>query len=223
LEAFRRYIRLTESRLDARLRGPEDFLWAETPELRANLRHSGVLCQPRNQKGDTKIPHGLIHDWVGAAFVRSVPLVRVLALVQDYDHHQNIYRHEVIASRILARDGNDFQVYLRLLKRKVITVVLDTEHQVQYRQIGERAWISRSRSTRVTETGKDHGFLWALNSYWTFRERDGGVYVECEAISLSRGVPAALAWLIDPIVRDLPREALASTLQSTRDALLKPN
>jgi hypothetical protein len=68
--------------------------------------------------------------------------------------------------------------------------------------------------------GHDHGFLWRLNSYWRFEQRDGGVYVECEAISLTRSVPAGLGWLINPIVRTLPRESLASTLRSLRAAVL---
>ena len=62
--------------------------------------------------------------------------------------------------------------------------------------------------------------MWRLNSYWLLRERDGGVYLECEAVSLSRGVPAALAWLIDPIIRSLPKDALANTLRATREHVL---
>ena len=69
--------------------------------------------------------------------------------------------------------------------------------------------------------GRDRGFLWRLNSYWAFNERDGGVYVECEAISLSRSIPSALAWLLDPMVRNLPKEFLGDTLTATRARLMK--
>jgi hypothetical protein len=62
--------------------------------------------------------------------------------------------------------------------------------------------------------------MWRLNSYWRFEERDGGVYIECEAISLSRGVPMLLSGLMAPIVRQLPRESLEKTLTATRRALL---
>ena len=68
------------------------------------------------------------------------------------------------------------------------------------------------------EPGVDHGFLWRLNSYWRFEERDGGVYVECEAISLTRNVPIGLGWIVNPIVRTLPKESLESTLRNTRRA-----
>jgi hypothetical protein len=45
------------------------------------------------------------------------------------------------------------------------------------------------------------------------------VYLECQAISLSRDVPVGLGWLINPIVRSLPRESLTNTLRETRQAL----
>jgi hypothetical protein len=72
---------------------------------------------------------------------------------------------------------------------------------------------------RELPPGQDHGFLWRLNSYWRFEERDGGVYVECEAISLTRNVPLGLGWLVNPIIRSLPRESLANTLWATREAV----
>ena len=124
---------------------------------------------------------------------------------------------------------------LRLLKRKVLTVVLNTGHEVHYRQLGPLRWRSVAYGTRIAEVrdpgkpqeqelppGTGHGFLWRLNSYWTFQERDGGTYVECEAISLSRDVPKSLAWLIEPIVRKLPRESLENTLRATRRAFEQP-
>jgi hypothetical protein len=74
---------------------------------------------------------------------------------------------------------------------------------------------------RVLPPGHDSGFLWKLYSYWRFQERDGGVYVECEAISLTRAVPAGLGWVIQPIITSLPRESLANTLRETRAALQK--
>lgn len=227
VQAFDRYVRLTESLLDARLQGRDEFLWPRTPKILGEIRQGHISCAPRNRRGEVKVASGLVHDWVGAVFIPGVTLRDVLKVVQDYDNHKRIYRQDVMDSRILERTGNDFRVYLRVLKRKVITVVLDTEHEVHYRPMGAQRCHSRSRSTRIVETAasggtrsrKDHGFLWRLNSYWNFLEKDGGVYVECEAISLSRGVPGSLAFLLDPIVRTLPREALTNTLQATRAAL----
>jgi hypothetical protein len=132
----------------------------------------------------------------------------------------------------VGRKGEEFQVYLRLVKKKVLTVVLDTYHEVHYFQVDATRWYSRSTSTRISEVenagkadervlppGEGHGFLWRLNSYWRFQERDGGVYVECEAISLTRAIPVGLGWMIQPIIRSLPRDSLIHTLEATRSAL----
>ena len=67
--------------------------------------------------------------------------------------------------------------------------------------------------------GKDHGYLWRLYTYWRFEEKDGGVYVESEAVSLTRDVPAGLGWLIGPFVTSIPRESLQMTLENTRSAI----
>ncbi|MCX6619951.1 MAG: hypothetical protein NTY38_02505 [Acidobacteria bacterium] len=223
LQAFDRYIRLTEARLGA---------WATAPERRGRLKEGAILCQPRNHTGELRVSRGLIHDWVGAVFIPNVRLGDALALVRDYNRHAATYRPEVISSRILQHSGDDFVVAMRLLKRKGITVVLDTEHQIHYQRLSEQLWQSRSRAVRIAEVqnpgsprerslppGRDHGFLWRLHSYWRFQEADGGVYVECQAVSLSRAVPPALGWLLDPIVRKLPRESLVNTLRATRAAL----
>src|SRR5205807_8610257 len=92
---------------------------------------------------------------------------------------------------------------------------------------------SRSVSTRIAEVvdpgqpgerekpvGHDGGFLWRLNSYWRFVERDGGVFVECESISLTRDIPTGLGWMIGPFVTSIPKESLEHTLGSTRSAAL---
>ena len=74
---------------------------------------------------------------------------------------------------------------------------------------------------RELPPGTGDGYLWRLYSYWRYEERDGGTWVECQAISLTRDVPTGLGWLIDPIIRTLPRESLANTLRETRAGLVK--
>ena len=74
---------------------------------------------------------------------------------------------------------------------------------------------------REKPPGTGEGFLWRLNSYWLFEERDGGTFVECQAISLTRDVPTGLGWIIEPIIRNLPKESLENTLRATRAALTK--
>jgi hypothetical protein len=138
----------------------------------------------------------------------------------------------VIASKLIRRQGNDFQIYLRLLKKKIMTVVLDTDHDVQYRAVGQGRWICRSHTTRIAEVeaagtpqervrppDTGYGFLWRLNSYWRFQECEDGARVECRALSLTRDVPFGLGWVIEPIIQKLPKESLINTLRATRQAL----
>ena len=69
--------------------------------------------------------------------------------------------------------------------------------------------------------GNDSGFLWRLNSYWRFQEENGGVFVECESISLSRAIPFGLGWLLKGIIESVPQESLESTLTSIREGVTK--
>jgi len=152
-------------------------------------------------------------------------------LILYLDRDKVTFKPEVVDAKILSRKGDDFKVYMRLLKKKVLTIVLNTQHDVHYIRIGDTRYYSRSHTTRIAEVenpggrgererppGNDHGFLWRLDSYWRFEQRDGGTYVECEAISLSRGVPLGLGWAINPMVRALPRDSLTNTMRCTRDA-----
>lgn len=232
VEAFTGYMRSAEARFDKEIHSGR-FLWVDgSPSRRQEVKQGQVLAEPCVGKGDIQISGGLIHHWVGAVFLPGVTLGRTLALVEDYDHHKFTYKPEVVDSKLLSRKDDDYRVYLRLRKRQILTVVLNSEYQVHYARVDDARQYSKSFSTRIAElenpgerserelpVGNDHGFLWRLNSFWRFQEQDGGVYLECEAISLTRDVPRELGWLINPIIRSLPRESLANTLRETRQAL----
>ena len=115
-----------------------------------------------------------------------------------------------------------------------MTTVFNTEYDVRYSLLDPTHADSRSYSTRIAELenpgqpgerekppGEDHGFLWRLYSYWHFQQADGGTYIQCEAISLTRDVPTGLGWMIQPFIEKIPVESLRFTLTSTRDALLQ--
>lgn len=231
--AFDRYIESAEQRLDRQAHS-ERFLWIDSnPAHKTRVAQGEAVSEPYSGNGDIDVPDGLIHDWVGAVFIPHASIERVIASAQDYNSHTAFYSPELQASKIVRKDGKTFDVYMRLLKKRVITVVLDTDHHVTYFPLEDARWYSVSHSTRIAEVsnpgdaaetemtpGHDHGFLWRLNSYWHFEQRDGGVYVECEAISLSRSVPVGFGWLVNPIVRALPRESLANTLRAMRASVL---
>jgi hypothetical protein len=243
LEAFERYVQLTQARISKQLARPHEFLYVdglvepERSQALATLRRGQVyIVRLRTRDASGRVleaPGGIIHHWLGAIFIPGVTLQQTLALVQDYDHHQDIYKPEVVRSKLLSRNGNEFKIYYRLRKKKVITVTLNTYHDVRYFPVDATHCYSRSYSTRIAEVadadtpqehekpvGHDGGFLWRLDSYWRFQEKDGGVYVECESISLTRDIPTGLGWLVKPFVTSIPKESLRMTMESTRAALL---
>jgi hypothetical protein len=229
--AFDLHVRATEQRLaDAK-----SFLWADESKDRLRRVKAGeIVVESATGTTVDAVPNGMMHDWVGSVFIPNVTLEQTLARVKDYAHHKDYYKPEVTESRVISHNGNDYLLYIRLLKKKVLTIVFNTEHAVRYTQVGEYKVSSVSRTTKVAEVdqpgkpgeremaqGTGRGFLWKLNSYWRFEERDGGTYVECEAVSLTRDVPAGLGWLLDPVVRTLPKESLELALKNTRAAMGK--
>jgi len=233
VQAFEKYVADAETIMAQSLQPSGPFLWCDSDATKnEEVRQGKIVTQFWSERGPVKVPHGLIHDWIGAAFVPGATVQELLALIQNYDNHKNIYKPEVIDSKLVARRDNDFQIFLRLLKKKIITVVLDTDHDVHYRSLSKSRWECRSYTTRIAEvddpdTPKEkvqppdtgYGFMWRLYSYWRFQERDGGVYMECRAISLTRDIPFGLGWAIEPIIQELPKESLTNTLEATRRAL----
>lgn len=223
--AFDRYVALVEARIQAEQRSTGSFLrihalgGAERQQAETRLRRGEVLIEKLAQTPE-EVPGGLVHDWVGTALLPGVTIPQVLALVQDYDHLARHYQPEVQGSRLIARAGDDFRVFMRLRKHKVVTVVLDTEYDVHYGRLDAEHWFSVSHSTRIDEAnGGDHGFLWRLYSYWRFVDVGGGVMVQCEAVSLTRDIPTGLGWLVGPFVTNIPRESLTFTMEATRKAV----
>jgi hypothetical protein len=234
--AFDRYVRATESQMV-----PQPFLRidalsdVERRKKLADVQRGELYVERLTTRESGKsidVPDGLIHHWLGTAFVPDASLVQAVALLQDYDRHAEVYRPAIARSKLVSREGDVFRVDLRFFMKKVITVVVDTENEARFeRPAADRAQ-SRIYSLRIAEVadpdtpqerqrpvGHDGGFLWRLYTYWRFLERDGGVYVQCEAISLTRGIPFALRWLIGPFVNSIPRESLAFTLETTRKTL----
>lgn len=239
--AFDRYVRLTEARMEAELAGERRFLFIDaledsTRRLRlAELRKGGLVIdrlETRDGTNEVDIPDGLVHHWIGLVFVPGVTVSQAVELLQAYDRHAEIYQPAVERSETLERSGNTFRVFLRLYMKKVIAVTLNTEHEARFERPSPLRAHSRIVSTRIAEVdepgtpderekpvGNDSGFLWRLISYWRFLERDGGVYVQCESISLTRDIPTGFGWLVGPFVTSIPRESLTFTLETTRKTL----
>ena len=233
LKAFDAYIHNAEMGMEQSAHASGSFLWSrQAPERAEAVDQGQVVAQFWSGEGPARVPNGLIHDWIAAAFIPRADIPELLAVMQEYDRHKNTYKPEVIDSKLISRDGNDFHIYLRLLKKKLITVVLDTDHEVHYRAVDKTRWECRSYTTRIAEVENagtpdervldpdtGYGFLWRLYSYWRLEECNGGIIIECRAISLTRDVPFGLGWAIEPIIEKLPKESLIKTLEDTRQAM----
>jgi len=153
-------------------------------------------------------------------------------MLEDYNKHSVYYAPDVARSRIESRAGDHFRVFLRFRRHKVITVVLNTEHDIDYFHDGPGRVHSRSSAVRIAEVenagksderektpGEDGGFLWRMETWWRMEERYGGVYVQSEVESLTRDIPVVLSWMIKPFVTSIPKETLTATLEATRKAI----
>lgn len=240
IQAFDHYVQVTEQRMNKEIQsGP--FFWIDSlPEEQrkaayAEVKRGDIVTEHLETKEDGKIltaPNALIHHWVGTAFIPGVTLQQTIALLHDFNDHSRYYQPEVVRSKLLERSGDDFKIFYRLRKKKIVTVVLDTTYDSQYYQLDPQRAYSKSYSTRIAEienpgtpneherpVGNDNGYMWRLDSYWRYWERDGGVYVQLEAISLTRDIPQGVGWLIRPFIESVPRESLMFTLTRTREAL----
>jgi hypothetical protein len=242
-QGFDQSVRLTELRMQAELAPGGAFLWAdglpepERSEAYARLQHGEVISarlQTPDPSGHSSTPGALIHHWVGTVFIPGASLAQVLAVVQDYDRHSEYYKPEVVQSKKVEQSGDDYKVHYRLRKKKVITIILDADYQVHRHFIDATHAYSNSYSTRIAQVenagepdehelppGKDGGYMWRLNSYWRYFDSGSGVYVQCEAVSLTRDIPTGLNWLVGPFIQSVPKESLEFTLQSTRSAVLR--
>lgn len=192
--------------------------WSAANQFDAYVKRAEA--QPVLADGSTvEVEGGLIHDWSAEAFVKGRTPEQVIAVLQSYDRYHEIYP-EVTTSRLLSKDGNRYRAALQLKRKKILTVILNTESDIEYRKLGDGQWRVASRSTKVEEAdGKDNGFLWRLNAYWSITAERGGTRLQCRSISLSRDVPLGLGWAVKPLLREMPQESLAGMLAATVKAL----
>ena len=237
-QAFDRYVEVTEARIEQELLQAGRGLWvdrlsqAQRADAEQQLRAGEVLVARLESRAGGKpldIPDGKVHHWIGTVFIPGATLARTIQMVQDYDQYPRIYQPAIRRSTTVARDGPRFKVSMQMFMKKVISVVLNADFDVVYRSLGPTRMYVPSVATRIAEVenpdtpqarekpvGQDNGFLWRFNNYCLFEERDGGTYMQCESVSLSRAIPIGLGWLIGPFVTSIPRESLTFTLSSAR-------
>ena len=234
VRAWEHYVAKADARMHARLQSGEPFLWTdEAPGRRERIRRGEILVSPVGANGVQRVPEGLIHHWVGALFLPHATLAGVLSVAHDYDRYKSYYGPKVLDSRLLAC-GAGHQQYSMLWMNNVLFVnaALQSRYDARDFAVDERRWYTIAhvtsaqeiedyglKSERVLPAGEGKGFIWKLQSIARYEERDGGVYLEFEALGLTRDIPAALRWFAGPLVARLSSSTLAASLRQTRDAV----
>ena len=228
------YICAANSRMQERLQVDSRFLWIDEAAHRSQrVRGGEIVVAPVREHNPRHVPDGLIHDWIGAAFIPNVRIEDVIAVIRDYNHYKEYYRPSVIQSKLIHHDHSEDRFSMLLMNKSLLLkTTLDSDYQSSYFQVDSQRWYSISRTTRIQEVDgfgepgehelppdEGSGYIWRLCSIARFEERDGGVYVETEAIALSRDIPLAVRWMLDPIVRRVSYTSLQTVLQRTKDAV----
>ncbi|HTM13245.1 MAG TPA: hypothetical protein VL127_10040 [Bryobacteraceae bacterium] len=237
--AYKIYVAELEARLARQHARPETYLAVVSADdggpnrFERSLMSGDIQLEPLNG-GTWQVPGALLHHWRGAAFVPNATPSEMLAVLRDFNQFPRHYAPQVVSARALTDDGQTATLAVRFKEQRVVTIVLDGEYKVESRLSGNDRGYSFSRSLHFWQVdspgtaqerrrpeGQDDGFLWGLNSYWSFTRVRGGLQMECEAVSLTRDVPVGLGWLVTPVIAELPREELAFTLRATRKALIE--
>jgi hypothetical protein len=205
----------------------------ELPERNRQVRAGKILVSPAGPHIPKPVASGLIHDWIGASFIPGAKIEDVFSVVRDYDRYKKFYPPSVTDSKSLIADGPTNKFTLLLVNKEAVAkTALESEYEACYLQSSEKRWYGIAYSTRVqeirnyghpTETklppDEGTGYIWRIYSVARFEERDGGVYMELEAMALSRDIPAAIRWMADPIVRRVSKNALITSLRQTSEAV----
>ena len=233
LKAYEKFVLEFEKGIHAMISGGKPFLWIESQasDKQDRVRRGEILIFKGHQNVD--IPRGMIHVWGVSFFVAGATADDAAKLLLDYGRHKDLYP-SVIDSKLMGKEGDSIRGNLKFEYKKVLTVVLNTDHQAELTRLDEGRTFICVRSTRIAEVadsgkpeehelpvGKDSGFMWRLQTYWFLEPQPDGVSIECRSLTLTRSIPTGLGWLIKPFVESIPRDSLIELAEGTQKALRK--
>lgn len=234
VQAWQLYVQSAIARMQERLRSESHFLRVdEDQNWIRRIRNGEILVLPGGSQSLHRVPSGIVHDWLGAAFIGHATIDDVLLVARDYDRYKEFYRPTVVESRTIRREANydDFSMVL-MNPSLFLKTALEGDYRSSCVHLSGRRSYSISETTRIQEIenygapsqrtlreGQGNGFIWRLVSITRLEERDQGVYIELECIVLSRDIPISLRWIIEPIVRRIARSSLETSIRQTEDAV----
>jgi len=225
LDAWSQYLAAANASMVERAKG--HFLWADESADRLNRVRAGeVIVAPLGHTPQA-VPSGLIHHWIGAAFIPGARLDDVIAVIRNYNRYTEFYKPSVIDARTLSQKAAEDRFSVVVVdKAMFMRRALDSEYESRFVEVDGHKSYNIAETTRVQEVsddgripdGEGSGYIWRLSTISRFEERDGGVYIETEAMALSRPIPMALHWVVDPIVKRVSRASLSTSIEQTREA-----
>jgi len=232
-KAWEDYIESASGGMRERAQVPAGFLQIDaTPAVAAKVHGGQIVVSPAAAHIPKRVPSGLIHDWIGTAFLANMTIKDVMAILRDYPRYTQVYAPHVLESKAIST-GETVDLFSAVLINKSVLskTALDCDYETRYVRVDERRMYSITQAKRIQEiadygTPKQHtlpegegsGLIWRLYSVSRFEERQDGLYIETEAMALSRDIPSALRLLVEPIVRRVSREALETALRQTANA-----
>lgn len=211
LQAFQSYVANFEKSVEAAFRANGDF-WIDhaSPKQRAAFEAGKAVVESRE---NTDIANGSIHHFSGAMHVAGGTIEKVRRVMQDYPNYPRTFKPDLgRASGEIQPDSKpaDEHYHSRLfLTQNTIwfDVAYDASYDTHYLRFDPQRWEARSTTMSIRELrdaknldgdaypeGEDHGFLWRTNTYWFARERNGGVDLQLDSMSLSRPIPSGFGW-----------------------------
>jgi hypothetical protein len=237
VSAFNSYSKAVESRLARQHQSTNTFLASPASDLedvKIRLRKGELIIEKLTPTTNADFSGALLHHWRGTAFAPGAKVEDFERLMRDFNSYPQHFSPQVLQAKVITQGGDRMQAWMRVRQRHVISVVMDTTYDITFGQLDGQHGYSVSESTRIAEieaegTGAErtlnangeHGFLWRLNTYWSYAEQDGGLYLQMEAVSLTRSIPRGIGWAVQPYVESIPRESLEFTLRSACNALRK--
>jgi hypothetical protein len=133
-QAWDAYIRTANSQMVDRTNS--SFLWVDELPDRSHSVHDGkILVSPIGQQNPKPVPSGLIHDWIGAAFIPDAKLQDVLSTARDYGHYKEFYKPNVIDSKSLGTAGACDKYSMLLANHEIVgSTALEGEYEACYHQ-----------------------------------------------------------------------------------------
>lgn len=226
-EAWDGYVQQAESALP---QGPADdshlFVFQrQSSDVEGQFRPGLSAFSPHGS--GIPVHSGLVHHWFGTLFIPKTNVAEVLSVMEGYDKYSVVYGPGVVESKLLSHSGDEFTYRLKFIQKGFgVKAGLIGEFDSVYHTLTPEAGYSVTRSTDLTELAdpgtseehalpfsKSHGYVERVCTIVRYRQVSEGVYVEVEALTLSRGVPAAVRWLVAPLIERFSRETMTATLE----------